>query len=126
MKWMSFSVLQDDFATWSTQIAAFTPAKQLRDTLVGTEIFPEAPPRLGENTSADDRQEHWRMKQEREATTEGGEKRKKPNLVLPDNDVGFFGLILIRHDCINEKGHGDKQRACKLLKDHFNARRWQY
>ena len=89
MKWMSFSGLQNDLATWSTRFAAFAKTEKLHDTLVGTEEFPEAPRRLGENASAEDRQEHWRLTQ-KEQRHWLKVRNVKPNLVLSGNDVGLF------------------------------------
>ena len=58
MKWMAFSGVPEDFATWSTRFTAFMQTKGLLETLMGAEDLPNRPNVLGNEPTDGQKQAH--------------------------------------------------------------------
>ena len=66
---------------------------------------------MGDNVSADDRPEHRRMTHEKEATQAETENRNNQIWCYLAGKLDSCSLMLINHDCVNEKNLGDGQKA---------------
>ena len=102
MKWMSFkicSILLDEGIAWD---------------LIWDKTIPT--PALGDNVSAEDRQEHRELTQEKEAALAENKKRNNHIWCYLAGKLDSCSLMLISHDCVNEKSLGDGQKAWRILK----------
>ena len=121
LKWMCFSGLAQDYASWSTRFTAFLQTKSLFDTLMGTETVPQRPERLGENPNDEDRNRHARETQAYTDKLNDIEQRNNTVWCYLAMALDSTSLMLLRHDCVNLRGKGDGHKAWTLLQRRFRS-----
>ena len=105
LKWMCFSGLAQDYASWSTRFTAFLQTKSLFDTLMGMETVPQRPERLGENPNDEDRNRHARETQAYTDKLNDIEQRNNTVWCYLAMTLDSTSLMLLRHDCVNLRGN---------------------
>ena len=121
LKWLCFSGMTDDYPIWSTRFQAFSQTKGLFETLTGDEPAPTRPTRLGNDPTNEQRAAHEAAEAEYTRALENIEKRKNTLWCYLVMVLDTTSLMLIRHDCVDNKGLGDGHKAWGLLQERFRS-----
>ena len=119
LKWMTFSGLAEDYPTWSTRFSAFAQTKGLYDTLTDKVQIPPRPTPLPDEPSPEQRAEHDRLTAARDTAIRDNEKNKNQIWCYLAMTLDANSLMLVRHDCVNDCGLGNGQKAWSLLQQKF-------
>ena len=121
LKWLCFSGLTEDYPIWSTRFLAFSQTKGLFDTLTGNERPPTPPTRLGNDPTDEARAAHDAVEAAHLRALDDIEKRKNTLWCYLAIVLDSTSLMLIRHDCVDNKGLGDGHKAWGLLQERFRS-----
>ena len=118
---MTFSGLAEDYPTWSTRFSAFAQTKGLYDTLTDKVQIPPRPTPLPDEPSPEQRAEHDRLTAARDTAIRDNEKNKNQIWCYLAMTLDANSLMLVRHDCVNDSGLGNGQKAWSLLQQRFRS-----
>ena len=121
LKWLCFLGMTDDYPIWSTRFQAFSQTKGLFETLTGDEPAPNRPTRLGNDPTNEQRAAHEAAEAEYTRALENIEKRKNTLWCYLAMVLDTTSLMLIRHDCVDNKGLGDGHKAWGFCKKGSEA-----
>ena len=116
LKLMAFSGLAEDYPTWSTRFSTFAQTYGLFKTLTDTVELPDRPTPLREDTNNAQMREQT---QARATTVQEDESRKNQISCYLAVTLDASSFMLICHDCVNNRGLGDGQKAWRIFQQSF-------
>ena len=118
---MCFSGQTEDYPIWSTRFAAFAQTKGWYETLVDSEQVPTRPAALATGSTAEQATAHQTAVDDYNKKVNEMKKRKNDLWCYLAMTLDSNSLMLIRHDCVDDVGKGDGQKAWTLLQQRFRS-----
>ena len=109
--WLCFSGLSDEYPVWSTRFQAFSQTNGLFETLTGDDVPPNPPGRLPDGASDEQRAAHDAATEAYMTAVIDIQKRNKTLWCYLAMVLDSTSPMLIRHDCVDNKGLGDGRKA---------------
>ena len=119
LKWLCFSGLSYEYPIWSTGFQAFFQNKGLLETLTGDNIPTNPPGRFPDRASDEQRAAHDAATEAYMKAVADIEKRNNAQWCYLAMVLDSASLMLVRHDCVDNKGLGDGRMAWVLLQQRF-------
>ena len=121
LRWLCLSGLSKEHPVWSTRFQAFAQNKGLFDMITGDDLPPNPPGRLGNDPSNEERAAHDAAEAAYRRALDDIEKRENTFWCCLAMVLDSLSLILIGHECVDNKGLGDERKAWVLLQQGFEG-----
>ena len=108
-----------NYPIWSTRFQVFAQTKGFLDTL--TVVPPNTPERLGNQPTGKKRAVHDADEAAYRRAHDDIEKHKNTRWCYLAMVLESTSLILILHDCVDHKAHGDGHKAWDFLQERFRS-----
>ena len=120
-QWLCFGGLSDEYPIWSTRFQAFSHIKGLFETLTVYNVPPDPSGRLLDGASDEQRAAHDAAAKAYMKTVTDIQKRNNTVWCYHAMVFDSTNLMLIRHDCVDNKGPGKGRNAWVLLQQKFRS-----
>ena len=121
LKWLCFSGLPDEYPIWNTSFQAFIPTKSLFEALTGDYVPPNAPGRWPDGETDEQRAAPDAATEAYKKTVADKQKRNDALWCHFAMVMVSTSLMLIRHDCVDNKGLGDGRKSWVFLQQRFRS-----
>ena len=113
--------MSDEYSIWSTRFPTFSQTKRPSETLTGDHVPPNLPGRLPDGAVDEQRAAHDAATEANVKAVTDKQKRNNTLRCYLAMVLDSTSLMLIRHECVDNKGPSNGGKASVFLQQRFRS-----